>query len=73
MTRFSCHDTRVGLTPLFDGSSEKKKKNPLPTSGAAGICSFHWSYSTFSAEIKALRRRKTVFLACPRVNFLTGG
>ena len=75
MTRFSCHDTCVGLTPLFDGSSEIPRKNTLPTGSGwlAGFCSFLCTYSTFSAEIKALRRRKTVFQACPRVNFLTGG
>jgi hypothetical protein len=56
MTRFSSHSFRVGLTPLYDGSSETTRKNMLPTgSFGCAVYSLWYVYNTFSAEIKALR------------------
>src|SRR5581483_3064504 len=63
MARFSSHGTCVGLTSLVYGSSETPGKNTLPTGerlGCGDLLIFKL-YSTFSAEIKALRRRKIAF------------
>jgi hypothetical protein len=43
MTSFSCHSSRVGHTPLFDGFLEIPRKNMLPKAmGAAYRGRFHF-------------------------------
>jgi hypothetical protein len=67
MTRFSCHDTRVDLTPLSDGSSETPKKIMAPNGELFqiwGLVLIFLLYSTFLAKIKALRHGKSEFLSC---------
>jgi hypothetical protein len=64
------------LTPLPDDFAwnDPKKKAPREgASGFAGLPSFFCLYSTFSAEIKALRRNKSVYQAFELINFGAGG
>ena len=68
VTRFSCHGHVRGSHALFvTGSSEttpKKTRSPLGAARMRGFSLIRSIYSTFSAEFKALQRRKTVFQAC---------
>jgi hypothetical protein len=64
------------LTPLPDDFAWNDPKKKAPREGAfgfTGLPSFFCLYSTFSAEIKALRRNKLVYQASNRINFGSGG
>jgi hypothetical protein len=76
MTRFSCHGTCVGLTPLFDGSLDTSPRKIMLPDGERrnrGILSLFLQCSTNSGKIKALRRHKLVFQACSLAQLLTNG
>jgi hypothetical protein len=63
MTRFSCHGTRVDLTPLSDGSSETPEKIMLPTReplGFGGWCSFSSHIAHFSQKSKLYGRQMRI-------------
>jgi hypothetical protein len=74
MTRFSGHDTCVGLTPLFEWFLEQSPKIRLPDGERqiGGFSRFKL-YSTISVKIKALPPCKTGFQAYAADNLLTGG
>src|SRR5262249_39314106 len=61
--------------PTLPSSFElpQKEGSPGGASGFAGLPSFFCLYSTFSAEIKALRRNKMVFPSCETIKFGSGG
>lgn len=67
MTRFSGHGICVGCTPLFDALLGLSAQKYAPNGGAAyyrGFLLIRELYSTFSPEIKALRRNKKVSQPC---------
>src|SRR5438445_152135 len=72
MTRFSCHDTRVDLTPLSDGSSETPKKIYAPNGELftyGGWCSFFPYIAHFSQKSKLYGLAKANFCHAMAVKF----